>query len=261
MSSNTYLAGIYKRILLLVVAVLLCAQGFAGTLTFERANQLYHNQQFTEALELYNQMIREGVVSESVYYNAGNTHYKLKQYGHAVWCYEKAKQFTHNNILINENLALVKTKLNNSSKLQSTNVFKSKLGKLLFYFTSNQLAIFALLAYGFSLLIYAIKKYRNIHPIFIAIRKMSFFAACLALGFAVGQYIFIKKYKYGIVVTNTILYNNPKESGLQKAQKTQGWKVQILEFLKGSLLNSNKYKIRLPDGTQKWVEANAINIL
>ena len=61
--------------------VVFAATANAGTLTYERANQLYHNQQYTEALELYNQMINEGMVNASVYYNAGNTYFKLKKNG------------------------------------------------------------------------------------------------------------------------------------------------------------------------------------
>jgi tetratricopeptide (TPR) repeat protein len=245
-----------------IVLWLLCVNNaYAGTLTFERANQLYHNQQYTEALELYSQMIHEGVVSESVYYNAGNTYFKLNQLGNAVWCYEKAKQFNTDNLLVNENLAYVKSKLSKEAIPPPSNMFKTKVGKLLFKYTNNQLAIFALIAFVIGTLIFFIRKIKMMPVLFMVFRKVSLFLFMIFLSGAIGQYVFIKKYKYGIIITDTILYNNPKEKGLQKKQATQGCKIEIIDFSKGTVLNPSKYKIRRPNGLENWVDVNAVKIL
>jgi ribosomal protein L2 len=57
------------------------------------------------------------------------------------------------------------------------------------------------------------------------------------------------------------LYNNPKEKGLQKPTATEGTKVQILQTVKGSILNVGKYKVQLPSGKVAWVEQQCMGTL
>jgi tetratricopeptide (TPR) repeat protein len=217
-----------------------------GTLTYERANQLYHNQAYIEALELYNQMIAEGLVNASVYYNAGNTYYKLNKMGWAVWCYEKAQILQPNNISIQENLQLALRKIN--SPLQKENIKSFD-------------KIIALLFFLLAMLLLIVKKLKTIHPIFIALRKLSWVLFIIYFIGMVGYYFFHKLYKYGIVVENTILYNSPKEKGLNKASETKGLKVQILSFVKGGIMNKSKYQLKLNNGNMVWIDADVLKAL
>mgnify|MGYP001954612444 CR=1 FL=1 len=57
---------------------------------FQKAKQHYDNQQFEQAANTYDSILNLGVVSESVFYNKGNAHYKLGEIGYAILNYSKA---------------------------------------------------------------------------------------------------------------------------------------------------------------------------
>jgi len=249
------------RIASLVCCMLLfAATANAGTLTYERANQLYHNQQYTEALELYNQMINEGMVNASVYYNAGNTYFKLKKMGWAVWCYEKALQLQPSNSCIKENLLLTRKKIASPFNSTSNNPI-SWFKYIVNLHSQNNWALGALLFFTLAMLFVILKKRLKLHPFFIAIRKLFWLLFIIYLIGTISNYVFHKICKFGIILENTILYNNPKEKGLQKPTATEGTKVQILQTVKGSILNVGKYKVQLPSGKVAWVEQQCMGTL
>jgi tetratricopeptide (TPR) repeat protein len=249
------------RIVIIFICVLASMHwANAGTLTYERANQLYHNQQYTEALELYNQMINEGMVNASVYYNAGNTYYKLKKMGWAVWCYQKALQLEPNNISSKENLLLAQKKIASPLFVASNSPIDwLQLG--VNFHSQNTWALGALLFFTLAMLLIILKKRIVIPPFFIAIRKMCWLLFTIYFIGTIGHYLFHKICKYGVILENTILYNNPKEKGLQKEESTEGIKVQILQAIKGSVLNAGKYKVQLPNGRIAWVEQQFVGKL
>ena len=43
---------------------------------FEKANELYEKEQFSEALLSYKSVVEKGAKSENLYYNLANTYYK-----------------------------------------------------------------------------------------------------------------------------------------------------------------------------------------
>lgn len=63
-----------------------------NNMMFEKANQLYHNKEYKQAIDLYNQMLTDGYTDDALYYNLGNAYYKTKQMGLSIWCYKKAIQ-------------------------------------------------------------------------------------------------------------------------------------------------------------------------
>lgn len=57
---------------------------------FARANRLYEAGNYEEALAAYNALVRRGFRSGNLYYNLGNTHFKLDDTGKAILFYKKA---------------------------------------------------------------------------------------------------------------------------------------------------------------------------
>ncbi len=58
---------------------------------FFNANQLYKEGKYEEALEKYLKLMELGRTSGHLYYNMGNTCYRLKSIGHAILYYERAR--------------------------------------------------------------------------------------------------------------------------------------------------------------------------
>jgi len=84
--------------ILLVVVLLQCfflsnAQADLDT-RFAQANQAYENKKFTEAITIYETLLRDGGVSMDLYYNLGNSYYGTGDLGKSILYYEKALQLS-----------------------------------------------------------------------------------------------------------------------------------------------------------------------
>lgn len=76
------------RILLLHI-ILLSTVAF-GQASFTDANQLYEDGNFSKAIDAYSTIIAEGNQNAELYYNLGNSYYRDKDIGKAIWAYESA---------------------------------------------------------------------------------------------------------------------------------------------------------------------------
>ncbi|MBP9838888.1 MAG: tetratricopeptide repeat protein [Proteobacteria bacterium] len=61
-----------------------------STATLEKANQSYEEKNYSDAITQYNRAIELGADNGHVYYNLGNSYYKLGEYGKAIYAYRKA---------------------------------------------------------------------------------------------------------------------------------------------------------------------------
>ncbi|MGB2128362.1 MAG: tetratricopeptide repeat protein [Flavicella sp.] len=59
---------------------------------FEKANELYRNSSYDEAIEIYESIEQTGAVSAELYYNLGNAYYKMNEVAASIYNYEKALQ-------------------------------------------------------------------------------------------------------------------------------------------------------------------------
>jgi hypothetical protein len=75
-------------------------------ITFDKANQLYLNGDYSSAREEYQKIINSGFESVELYYNLGNTFYKLGQIPSAILYYEKALILNPKDVDIQFNLDL-----------------------------------------------------------------------------------------------------------------------------------------------------------
>ena len=75
--------------LCLLSSTIFVAQTSARKL-FENANLLYKEGKFEEAIKLYKQIEAKDSVSSTLYYNLGNSYYKLNNVANTIYNYEKA---------------------------------------------------------------------------------------------------------------------------------------------------------------------------
>jgi tetratricopeptide (TPR) repeat protein len=85
---------------------LLCAAPASAApvnLWFEQANRFYSKTQYDSAAAGYEKIVSAGIASPAVYFNLGNTYFRLKKTGLARLCYEKAFRLdpTDNDIAAN----------------------------------------------------------------------------------------------------------------------------------------------------------------
>lgn len=78
------------RIALLMMMICLSGWLRAQQEEFDQGNALYNEQQYTQALALYEKALESGKHSSALYFNMGNAHYKLNNIPQSIYFYEKA---------------------------------------------------------------------------------------------------------------------------------------------------------------------------
>ena len=73
-------------------------------------DRAYEEKNFTQALQSYQAEVRANP-SSAAYYNLGNAHYRLKEYGKAVLAYRRSLRLDPDNADARHNLALVESNL------------------------------------------------------------------------------------------------------------------------------------------------------
>ncbi|WP_428231012.1 tetratricopeptide repeat protein [Flavobacterium sp.] len=75
----------------IVYLFLLITQVFFAQSSFEKANALYHKGQYQQAVDVYESIIKKDKQhSAELYFNLGNSYYKLNQVAPSIYNYEKA---------------------------------------------------------------------------------------------------------------------------------------------------------------------------
>lgn len=78
-----------RQVITLIIALAAWGSALASSLT-ERADSAYSADKFTDALSLYKEALETDGPSASLWYNIGNTYYRLGETGHAVAAYERS---------------------------------------------------------------------------------------------------------------------------------------------------------------------------
>lgn len=85
------------RVLFIFISLLFTCATKAQDSSFVRGNEAYSNSDYETALSEYNKIVGSEQMSTVLFYNLGNTYFKLDQLGEAIWAYEKALKIHPNN--------------------------------------------------------------------------------------------------------------------------------------------------------------------
>jgi tetratricopeptide (TPR) repeat protein len=226
---------------------------------FESANEMYKQQNYEKAIEIYKNIESLELVSSELYFNLGNAHYKLNEVGPAIFYYEKALQLDPDNEDVKNNLVFAqRLALDNIEELPKT-FFQKLNANYLQKLTYNEWAIlaviFSFLGSLFFLLFYFAFK-PGIKRFYFTSSSISFILLIITFIITVNQYRFIKKNKVAIVFAEeTEVRNAPTLNSEEVFNLHEGTKVLVLDSV------DNWKKIKLADGKIGWIIANEIKLL
>lgn len=245
-----------KKTVIIILAIMVSAAGMAQSVDdrFEQANDAYNEGLYDQALTGYNTIETEGLESAALYYNMGNTYYKMKDYPHAILYYEKALKLdpSDEDIRVNleiANLAVV-DKINPIPKSFLARWWNS----LKSCFPADgwawlSVAFFALLL---TCLFMFLMSRRT------GLRKLGFFVGLVALlglsfsvVFAVESQRALSRHDEAIVMTPTVtVKSSPSEQSVDLFVLHEGTKVRVLDSAR------DWNKIRIADGSVGWLPAS-----
>ena len=82
-----------------------------NTELFDKGNDLYNQGRYLEAIESYSDIIKDGKHSSELYYNMGNSYYKLNDIANSIFYYEKALLLNPMSEKITNNLSFAQNML------------------------------------------------------------------------------------------------------------------------------------------------------
>jgi tetratricopeptide (TPR) repeat protein len=243
----------------LFFADLAAAQTDAPEEVFARANRLYQSKKFPEAAVLYQQLISRDYVSAELFYNLGNTYFKLSRLGYAIFYYEKARQLDPHDDDIQFNLALSELRL--KDKIVTPPDFFVYAYAKVFIHTLSKTA-WAVLTLVFLYVFVAALLIRILLPQGRLWRmSKTVMAAAWSLLFCFGAIFGVRLYsdrmnKEAIILSASAdIRSEPDEGSLTVFVLHEGSKVKI---------RSDKdlwYEIKLKDGKIGWVKYDELGLL
>ena len=226
---------------------------------FQNGNMAYTNAAYKKALEAYHKALETGEHSAALYYNLGNTYYRLNEVAESIYYFEKGLILKpqdpdlSNNILFAKNMTL-----DAIEKLPQTQITAFN-NKLMGMMNTNQWAwLTLLLVWLFSILLIIYLWIQSSKS------KKQLFVSALVLGLlgVVSYTITSTKYmklhseQFGIVFSEVIQVNNePNQRSEVQFILHEGTKVQILEQFQ------DWQKIRIANGAEGWVSGAMIREL
>ncbi len=247
-----------RKIILFCFILFLSAQLFAKKWDISTANNAYQEQQYEKAADEYLNLAEQGVKNFELFYNLGNTYFKLNDIGLARLYYEKAAKFDPLNKDLQENLSMVKANLKDKETIEKT-FLETVLQKILFALSINLLAILILIVFILimaSIVFLIISKnngLRNFSKILIVVFSCIFFILVIMEVWRVRTFY---SEDSGIILDETLIaYSGPSEDFPQVFTIHEGLKVSIERYDNDWIL------IKLPSGNGGWVMKSAIGII
>ncbi|PHQ55256.1 MAG: hypothetical protein COC16_05565 [Lutibacter sp.] len=235
------------------IALLFGLIGFSQTSDelFSAANNLYQEGKYTEAIEVYSSIEKQGLKSADLFFNLGNCYYKLNKVAPSIYNYEKALKInaTHEDALINLTFAKRMT-IDAIEELPKTFLQRFSLGviqKLPF----DSWAIIAVLASFLASILFLMYHFSTSSKKKLFYFNTSILATALLIVtvlFAYHNFKTVKNNRTAIIFIDKVeIKNAPSTSSEEVFELHEGTKVVILDELE------NWKKIKIADGKIGWI--------
>ena len=246
------------RIVVTVILSLVAAMSFAQTADslFVKANKLYQQENYPEAIAVYEQIADNQLVSDDLYYNMANTYYKMNQVAPAVYHYEKALLLNPGHTDAAYNLSFAKRMaIDNIEALPKTIGERFSLGVIqrLHYNTWAWLAVVFALGFTVLFLLYHFSQQSSKKRFYFISSILSALFVIVFVVFAYNNVNYIKTNRYAIVFDQQVdVKSAPTVSGEISFELHEGAKVKLLETV------DDWFKIKLADGKIGWMPRAAL---
>ena len=226
---------------------------------FEKANTLYNEGKYAEAIDNYTAILETGKHSADLYFNIANAHYKLNNIAPSIYFYEKALKLAPNDADIKNNMAFSKNMTIDAIDVIPdagiSKIIKSTTNKMSFDSWAKT-AVGLVFCFVILFLIYYFS-YSTVNKRLAFIGSVSaLILAFVTLAFAFHKHTLDEKDNPAIVfVQESKVKSTPNSRSEESFRLHEGTKVQVLETY------NDWKKIKLSDGKTGWLASKDIKML
>jgi hypothetical protein len=224
---------------------------------YNRANAMYTNKEYFEALGLYLELENRGVQNPALYYNLANTYFKLGKKGFAVLYFERALLLKPFDRDIRANLSHVQTQLEDRIRpLYDEGMFRflrillslMRL-KITVYLESVLFGILIMLLLLFLFLPHARRRVRKV----LIVIGVLYAIVLIAM---LSQYTYRKRYPQGIVLQKVLdVKSSPLTGSDVLFTLHEGTKFKLIER-RGEWI-----RLSIADGRQGWIDQEGVELI
>ncbi len=235
--------------LMTILVLLMCFWVSAQNETlFNEATKVYNEGDYEKAVENYLKILENGEHSAELYFNLGNSYYKLNQIAPSIYYYEKALLLKPNDAEIKNNLAYAQNMtldaIETMPETGLSKIYKKITGFLSFDQWAYSAIIFMLL---FVLAYIAFYYFR-----YATQKRIAFITSMVSLIIAVD----FRATQPAIIFSEEVVIKSEPNNRSQEAFTLhQGTKVSVLEEL------NDWKKIQIADGKTGWIRSENIRLL
>ena len=248
-----------KKLLYILVFALSAISLAQNNELFDQANALYNEGKFSDAVNKYEAIIKNGQHSAELYYNLGNAHYKLNNIAPSIYYYEKALQLKPNDKEILNNIAYAKNMtiddIEAVPKLGLSRFLNKAINTLSF---DNWATLSIIFVVGFVLLFvtYFFTFSTSKKRLAFVSGLGSLLIGLICLSFAFKKQNLDNNNNPAIVFAKeTEVKFEPNLGSTEAFVLHEGTKVQVLDTI------NNWKKIKLADGKTGWIISGDIKLL
>lgn len=226
---------------------------------FQIGNERYQQGAYEEALQHYYQILSDGYESGALYFNIGNTYYKLDQLGKARLYYERAAKFMEGDESLTENINILRLRLVDQIEPPPQFFLSAWWQYAINFLPLNALIWIEVILLWLVLILLSIRIYyrsrgrgtRLSLPYHTAL--VIFIAATLI---CIQKIYNLETERHGVIMKPSVtLFAEPKQGGTEVFVLHEGTKVKI------ERQNQNWFEIRLEDGKTGWLEGDHFEII
>ena len=246
-----------KKVLMIFMMFLaLFSHASENQLIIAKANKAYADGLFTNAADLYKQVLSSGNESWELYYNLGNSYFKMNDFASAILYYEKAKKLNPGDEDINFNLKVANNKIADKIEPLPEMFYKRWYRNLVELFPVDSWARITVLTFILSLF------FALFYVMFqrIYLRKVGFWGGILffvlslvSFHFSFQNFKTLQNNTEAIIFTPTVtIKSSPDEKSIDLFVLHEGTKVKILDNI------GNWYEIRIANGSVGWLPVSSL---
>ena len=225
---------------------------------FQKSNEYYTNGDYQNAVNGYLNVLDSGFESSELYFNLGNSFYKLNNIPDSNFYYEKAKSISPNDDDILTNLIFAKNlRIDKIEILPTTQMQNFKLSILdLFSEKGWSISLISLIWFmSFAFIFYMISKDSKFKRIYFTISIVFIILSSITL-FINFEKKKLGEIKYAIVYDKEIeVWSEPNNISELKFLLHEGTKVKQLDVIEDWV------NIQLENGTLGWIQSSSLRVL
>lgn len=240
-----------KQSILFLISIFTTFTLFAQDNTFTKANKLYNENKYNEAITLYKKLLTEDKHSATLYFNIGNCYYKEGKLPAAILNYERAKLLSPADEDINNNLGFVNAQISDKIEAKPQYFIIKWVRALINKNNSNTWAYIScgLWTVLFVLLFLFVRsKSSNFKKTIFPFIIFGFLSSFFSIYATYSQYNHERYDKHAIVfASSSTIQSTPSINGTELFVLHEGTKVKVLDKV------GSWYNIQLPDERQGWI--------